>query len=209
MSAESTSIDAEQMSRLTSRLKRIWEAGPYGWNQALTRPIVLIPFFLLVALLPFATQYLTDTFGWTDGLYWLKIATLCAEYAALALALNLVVGYAGLLNLGFIAFFAIGSYTYALVASDQLNQHFPLWWAVLAVIAVSVLFSLLLGVPSLRLRGDYLAIVTLGFGLIIREVVQNLDRPPRGNIYIGYSVIDTGLIPVSYTHLTLPTICSV
>ena len=140
--------------------------------------MVLIPFFVLVALLPFLTQYLTDTFGWTGGLFWLKIATLCAEYAALALALNLVVGYAGLLNLGFIAFFAIGSYTYALVASDQLNQHFPLWWAVLTVIAVSVAFSLLLGVPSLRLRGDYLAIVTLGFGLIIREVVQNLDRPP-------------------------------
>lgn len=168
--------ELEEVSR--SRLKRIWDAGPYGWNQALTRPYVLIPFFVVAATLPFITQYFVDTYSWTGGLYWLKIATLCAQYSALALALTLVVGYAGLLNLGFIAFFAIGSYTYALVASDQLHQHFPIWWALLTVMGVCSFFALLLGVPSLRLRGDYLAIVTLGFGLIIREVVENLDRPP-------------------------------
>jgi len=88
------------------------------------------------------------------------------------------VGYAGLLNLGFIAFFGIGSYAYALVASDQLHQHYPLWAALPVVVAVTLAFALLVGVPALRLRGDYLAIVTLGFGLIMRDLILDLDRPP-------------------------------
>ena len=99
-------------------------------------------------------------------------------YACLAVALNLVVGYAGLLNLGFIAFFGIGSYAYALVASDQIHQHYPLWGALLVVIIITLAFALLVGVPALRLRGDYLAIVTLGFGLIMRDLILDLDRPP-------------------------------
>jgi branched-chain amino acid transport system permease protein len=64
------------------------------------------------------------------------------------------------------------------VASDQLHQHYPLWSALLVVILVTLAFALLVGVPALRLRGDYLAIVTLGFGLIMRDLILDLDRPP-------------------------------
>jgi len=159
-------------------LQRLWRGGPAAWNAALTLPQVLIPFFLLAATAPFITQYFVDNYGWTGGEFWVRILTTCAMYACLALALNLVVGYAGLLNLGFIAFFAIGSYAYALVASDQLNHHFALLPALATVVLVSIGFALLVGVPALRLRGDYLAILTLAFGLIMRELTLDLDRPP-------------------------------
>jgi branched-chain amino acid transport system permease protein len=160
------------------RLKRLWQSGPYGWNQALTRWYVLVPFFTIAATAPLITQYFVDTFGWTGGEYWLRILTTSVQAASLALALNLVVGWAGLLNLGFIAFFGIGTYVYAIVASEQLHIHLPLWSAFAVVVLTSIGFALIVGIPSLRLRGDYLAILTLAFGLIIRELVLDLDRPP-------------------------------
>lgn len=174
MSAQSPVADAETMPRL----KRLWQSGPYGWNHALTTPQFLIPFFLVAAAIPPVLQYAGDNSAWTGAEFWIRILTTCVMYACLAVSLNLVVGYAGLLNLGFIAFFAIGSYAYALVASDQLNHHLPLWSALLTVIAVTLGFALIVGIPSLRLRGDYLAIVTLAFGLIMRELTIDLDRPP-------------------------------
>ena len=159
-------------------LKRFWEAGPTAWNAALTRAYVLIPFFVIAALVPLILQYVEDNSSWIGAQFWTLILANCAMYACLAVALNLVVGYAGLLNLGFIAFFGIGSYAYALVASDQLHQHYPLWAALIVVIIVTLAFALLVGVPALRLRGDYLAIVTLAFGLIMRDLILDLDRPP-------------------------------
>ncbi|TME85416.1 MAG: hypothetical protein E6I43_06240, partial [Chloroflexi bacterium] len=156
MSAQPTPLDT---AATTHPLKRLWESGPGGWNHALTRPVVLIPFFIFAALVPLGLQYIEDNSSWTDAQFWTLILANCAMYACLAVALNLVVGYAGLLNLGFIAFFGIGSYAYALVASDQLHQHYPLWAALLVVMAVTLAFALLVGVPALRLRGDYLAIV--------------------------------------------------
>jgi branched-chain amino acid transport system permease protein len=174
MSAPAEAFD----EALTPRLKRLWQAGPYGWNQALTRWYVLVPFFAVAATAPIITQYFVDTFGWTDGEYWLRILTTCVQWASVALALNLVVGWAGLLNLGFIAFFGIGTYAYAMVASEQLHLHLPLVPALAVVVLTSVGFALIVGIPSLRLRGDYLAILTLAFGLIIRELVLDLDRPP-------------------------------
>src|SRR5256712_1741403 len=93
-------------------LKRLWESGPSGWNHALPRPVVLIPFFIFAALVPLGLQYIEDNSSWTDAQFWTLILANCAMYACLAVALNLVVGYAGLLNLGFIAFFGIGSYAY-------------------------------------------------------------------------------------------------
>ncbi len=159
-------------------LKRLWQAGPYEWNQALTRWYVLIPFFAIAATAPFITQYFVDTFGWTGGEYWLRILTTCVQAASLALALNLVVGWAGLLNLGFIAFFGIGTYVYAMVASEQLHLHLALAPAFAVVVLASIGFAFIVGIPSLRLRGDYLAILTLAFGLIVRELVLDLDRPP-------------------------------
>ncbi|HEY0492768.1 MAG TPA: branched-chain amino acid ABC transporter permease [Candidatus Dormibacteraeota bacterium] len=158
--------------------QRLWQAGPAAWNEAITRPAVMIPFFALAAVTPLALQYLEDNSSWIGAQFWTTILANCAMYACLAISLNLVVGYAGLLNLGFIAFFGIGSYAYALVASDQLHQHYPLWAALLVVVLVTLAFALLVGVPALRLRGDYLAIVTLGFGLIMRDLILDLDRPP-------------------------------
>lgn len=162
----------------TSVARRLWRAGAFGRNRLLTSPQFLVPFFAVAAALPLLTQYLVDNYSWTGGEYWLRIATTCAMYASLALALNLAVGYAGLLNLGFIAFFGIGSYSYALVASDQMHIHLPLWSAVAVVIAVTACMALLVAAPALRLRGDYLAIVTLAFGLIMAELVLDLDRAP-------------------------------
>src|SRR5205085_12683373 len=155
-----------------------WESGPAAWSAAVARPQVLIPFFVLAALVPLVLQCIEDNSSWIGAQYWTLILASCAMYACLAVSLNLVVGYAGLLNVGFIAFFAIGSYAYALVASDQLHYHLPLWSSLITVIAVTLGFALLVGIPSLRLRGDYLAIVTLAFGLIMRELTIDLDRPP-------------------------------
>lgn len=162
----------------TPLARRLWQAGGYGRNRLLTSPQFLAVFFLLAATVPLVTQYFVDNYSWTGGEYWLRIATTCAMYASLALALNLAVGYSGLLNLGFIAFFGIGSYAYALVASDQLHLHLPLWSAVAVVLVVTGFFALVVAAPALRLRGDYLAIVTLAFGLIMSQLVLDLDRPP-------------------------------
>jgi branched-chain amino acid transport system permease protein len=151
---------------------------------------VLGPFFIVAALVPLILQYVEDNSSWIGAQYWTLILGTCAMYACLAVSLNLVVGYAGLLNLGFIAFFGIGSYAYALVASDQIHQHFPLWAALLVVIVVTLAFALLVGVPALRLRGDYLAIVTLAFGLIMINLILDLDRPP---VLAGHQIGPDGL----------------
>jgi len=105
------------------------------------------------------------------------VATLALIYVILGLGLNIVVGYAGLLDLGYVGFYAVGGYTYAL-----LNQHFGLgFWECLPLSAgFAALFGFLLGFPVLRLRGDYLAIVTLGFGEIIRLLANNLTSLTGG-----------------------------
>jgi branched-chain amino acid transport system permease protein len=121
---------------------------------------------------------------------WVRIVDMALLYTMLALGLNIVVGFAGLLDLGYVAFFAVGAYSYGLLASPHLAEAFE-WvangfpdgmpysiWAFMALGAlVAGLFGVLLGAPTLKLRGDYLAIVTLGFGEIIRIFLQNLDRP--------------------------------
>ena len=144
----------------------------------------------LVALPLFAQQF---------GQGWVRIMALALLYVLLALGLNIVVGYAGLLDLGFVAFYAVGAYMYALLASPHLWENFP-WiaalfpgglhtpvWAVIPLAAVLAgMAGVLLGTPVLKLRGDYLAIVTLGFGEIIRVFLNNLEHPvnitngPRG-----------------------------
>ena len=124
------------------------------------------------------------------GNAWVRIADIALLYVLLALGLNIVVGYAGLLDLGYVAFFAVGAYMYALLASPHLldtfpalavmfpnGLHMPLWVIVPVGAAVAGLFGMLLGAPTLKLRGDYLAIVTLGFGEIIRVFMNNLDHP--------------------------------
>ena len=104
------------------------------------------------------------------------LARICL-YATLALGLNIVVGFAGLLDIGYVAFFGIGSYAYAFLASPHFGLHLPFLLALPLVVAATALFGILIGAPTLRLGGDYLAIVTLGFGEITYLLLLNLDRP--------------------------------
>jgi len=106
-----------------------------------------------------------------------RITNYAILYILLALGLNIVVGFAGLLDLGYIAFYAVGAYVYALLASPQFGLHLPFWVILPIGAAVAALFGAMLGAPTLKLRGDYLAIVTLGFGEIIRIFLNNLSRP--------------------------------
>jgi len=125
---------------------------------------------ILLLALPFATEALL-------GRSWVRILAVALLFVMLALGLNIVVGFAGLLDLGYIAFFAVGAYSYALLASPQFGIHWPVLLLLPLGAALAALFGILLGAPTLRLRGDYLAIVTLGFGEIIRVFLNNLNRP--------------------------------
>lgn len=111
------------------------------------------------------------------GQAWVRVANLALLYAMLALGLNIVVGFAGLLDLGYIAFYAVGAYVYALLASPHFGLHLPFWITLPLGFLVAAGFGVLLGAPTLKLRGDYLAIVTLGFGEIIRIFLNNLNAP--------------------------------
>ncbi|TMH67804.1 MAG: ABC transporter ATP-binding protein [Betaproteobacteria bacterium] len=111
------------------------------------------------------------------GTAWVRITNSAILYVFLALGLNIVVGFAGLLDLGYIAFYAVGAYTYALLASPHFNIHLPFWIVLPIGAGIACLFGALLGAPTLKLRGDYLAIVTLGFGEIIRIFLNNLSQP--------------------------------
>jgi branched-chain amino acid transport system permease protein len=102
-----------------------------------------------------------------------NVAADAGHWILLALGLNIVVGYAGLLDLGYAAFFAIGSYAFAIMASGQFNIHISFWILLPVSALIAALFGVLLGAPTLRLRGDYLAIVTLGFGEIVPRVFRN------------------------------------
>jgi branched-chain amino acid transport system permease protein len=105
-----------------------------------------------------------------------RILNVTLLYVMLALGLNVVVGVAGLLDLGYVAFYAVGAYVWSLLASQHFNFHYP-WWVLLPLGAfLAALAGLMLGAPVLKLRGDYLAIVTLGFGEIIRILMNNLDK---------------------------------
>jgi len=151
--------------------------------------------FALAALALIALPLFAQQFG--QG--WVRILALALLYVLLALGLNIVVGYAGLLDLGYVAFYAVGAYMYALLASPHLSENFesfkalfpnglhtPIWLIVPLAAGLAALAGVLLGTPVLKLRGDYLAIVTLGFGEIIRVFLNNLEHPvnitngPRG-----------------------------
>jgi branched-chain amino acid transport system permease protein len=124
------------------------------------------------------------------GNAWVRIIDIALLYVLLALGLNIVVGYAGLLDLGYVAFYAVGAYMFGLLASPQLTDnfstiralfpnglHMPIWVVIPLGAGLAGLAGVLLGAPTLKLRGDYLAIVTLGFGEIIRVFINNLDAP--------------------------------
>ena len=111
------------------------------------------------------------------GKSWLRILDFALLYIMLALGLNIVVGYAGLLDLGYVAFYAVGAYCWALLASPHFELHLPFWVILPIGALLAAFFGVMLGTPTLRLRGDYLAIVTLGFGEIIRIFMNNLNAP--------------------------------
>ncbi len=129
-------------------------------------------------------------------------------FMLLALGLNVVVGFAGLLDLGYAAFFAIGSYAYAMLASPHFGLHVPFWVMLFLGAAIAGTFGILLGAPTLRLRGDYLAIVTLGFGEIVPQTFLNLT--PYTNGPNGIGSLDRPVIfgfrfgfdPMPYFYLT-------
>jgi branched-chain amino acid transport system permease protein len=137
---------------------------------------------IALAVLPFVVGQ--------HGNAWVRILDFALLYVMLALGLNIVVGYAGLLDLGYVAFYAVGAYMYALLASPHLAENFEfiremfpdglhnsIWLVVPLGAALAALFGVMLGAPTLRLRGDYLAIVTLGFGEIVRIFLNNLNSP--------------------------------
>jgi branched-chain amino acid transport system permease protein len=131
---------------------------------------VFVALGILLALLPFLMDM-------GLGRSWVRILDFALLYVMLALGLNIVVGYAGLLDLGYIAFYAVGAYLYALLASPHFGLHLPFWTIIPLGALVAGAFGAILGAPTLRLRGDYLAIVTLGFGEIVRIFLNNLDAP--------------------------------
>ena len=158
--------------------------------------------------------------GAVGGNYWVRVLDFAMLYVMLALGLNVVVGFAGLLDLGYIAFYAIGAYTTALLSSPHLTTQFawiahlfpgglhtPFWIIVPIAMALAAMFGVLLGAPTLRLRGDYLAIVTLGFGEIVRIFMNNLDRPvnitngPQG--ITGIDPVQVGGFSLAQTHTFL------
>lgn len=124
---------------------------------------------IALCVLPFALA--------SVGTAWVRIMNLAILFALLSLGLNIVVGFAGLLDLGYIAFYAVGAYCYALLASPHFGLHLPFWVILPIGAAVACVFGVLLGAPTLKLRGDYLAIVTLGFGEIVRIFMNNLSQP--------------------------------
>jgi len=130
-----------------------------------------------VALVALALAAVPLVLAATVGQAWVRVVNLALLYVMLALGLNIVVGFAGLLDLGYIAFYAVGAYLYALLASPHFGLHLPFWITLPLGFLVAAFFGVLLGAPTLKLRGDYLAIVTLGFGEIIRIFLNNLNAP--------------------------------
>ena len=172
-----------------------------------------------LVLLPFVASEI--------GNAWVRALAFAALYVMLALGLNIVVGFAGLLDLGYIAFYAVGAYMYALLASPHLTNNFPalaaafpdgfhssIWLVIPLGASLAAFFGVVLGAPVLKLRGDYLAIVTLGFGEIIRIFLLNLNQPvnltngPQGITLIDpVSILGVSLArPANFFGISLPSV---
>jgi len=142
-----------------ARLKR-HPAAPWAGAAIVALALLALPFALAAV-----------------GTAWVRITNLAILFVFLSLGLNIVVAFAGLLDLGYVAFYAVGAYVYALLASPHFGIHWPFWAILPLGAAVAALFGVLIGAPTLKLRGDYLAIVTLGFGEIVRIFLNNLSQP--------------------------------
>jgi branched-chain amino acid transport system permease protein len=174
-------------------VRKVWETDP----RVDPNPLVYTILTLGAILYPLWAQISTGG----QGDFLISVLADAGVYILLAIGLNVVVGFAGLLDLGYAAFFAIGAYTYAFLASDHLvvtplheAVHLPFWIVLFIGLFVAAAFGLILGAPTLRLRGDYLAIVTLGFGEIVPRVFKNLSVWTSG--VNGISALDKPVLPV-------------
>jgi branched-chain amino acid transport system permease protein len=134
----------------------------------------------------------------TSFAFVIRLAGIAGLYMLLALGLNLVIGFTGLLDLGFMAFYAIGAYTAAILAI----HHVPFILCVLAAVTASTVIRVVVGFPALRLRGDYLAIVTLGFGEVVRLTLSNWDsltNGPKGLPRVGESIPPASILGMTLT----------
>jgi branched-chain amino acid transport system permease protein len=188
-------------------VQRIEPSSTFVTERSITKTLTV---GLITAVFVIAAPMIIGAAG---GNYWVRVLDFAMLYVMLALGLNVVVGFAGLLDLGYIAFYAVGAYTAALLSSPHLSSQFE-WIAQLApaglhvpffiivpiAMAIAAFFGVILGAPTLRLRGDYLAIVTLGFGEIVRIFLNNLDRPV--NITNGPQGV-TGIAPVHVADFSL------
>jgi branched-chain amino acid transport system permease protein len=180
---------------------------------ALPKP-AKIGLMVLAALFAYALPLLEPPFITTPGTDFGGVLFTVAVYMLVALGLNIVVGYAGLLDLGYVAFYAVGAYTVAVLTSEHGN--WPYLLAIPMAVGVAMLSGLALGAPTLRVRGDYLAIVTLGFGEIVRLTLINtnwlgaaagiprINRPPSIELFkIPHLNWDTGVPLVDFGQTTI------
>ena len=173
-------------------IRRVWQTDP----RRDPNPLVYTLLVVLAVAYPIWAQVSTGG----QGDFLISVLADAGVYILLAVGLNVVVGFAGLLDLGYAAFFAIGAYSYAFFASNQLLTtplgvaiHLPFWIVLFIAMFVAAGFGLVLGAPTLRLRGDYLAIVTLGFGEIVPRVFKNLSDWTSG--VNGISALDKPSLP--------------
>ena len=180
------------MNQITSSAQR-------GQSKNTLTPMGFLPWLILavVFLFPFLDK----------NPYHIDVLVTAGIFILLALGLNVIVGYAGILNLGYAAFFAFGAYTYAIV---NLHFHIPFWSGVFVSALATAAFGMLLAFPALRLSGDYLAIVTLGAGEITRIVLNNLEMTGGPNGLLGidhprlpFSNFDFGVKSQPYYFLVL------
>ncbi|EWT02893.1 branched-chain amino acid ABC transporter permease [Intrasporangium oryzae NRRL B-24470] len=162
------------------------------WVRALPKPAKIVLWVLFLVFL-FALPLLNIPFITTPDSDFGGVLFTVSTYVLVALGLNIVVGYAGLLDLGYVGFYAIGAYTVGVLSS--LHGSWPWLWTVPVAIGAALISGILLGAPTLRVRGDYLAIVTLGFGEIVRltlvnsqwlngaQGISNIPRPPGAELF--------------------------
>jgi len=149
---------AERRGGLLGRAEALYERVP--------KPAVFVFFVVAAALVPLLTAQ-TD-----NDIYFLRVGTVALVFSLLALGLNVAVGFAGLLDLGYIAYYGVGAYGYAMLSSDKFGIHWQAWLVIPLVVLISAMLGFLLALPSRRLVGDYLAIVTLFFGQIFFVLVN-------------------------------------
>jgi len=201
-------LDIEESSRFVSfaafvgfasaALQRL---GGFAWLQSVMERhhrVTIAAAALTALAFPFTQQ---------GSSYWLRVFASIGVFAAAAIGLNVVVGLAGLLDLGYVAFFGVGVYVGALMGSAGRTTYQGEWPFILVIIigaAVAAVFGVVIGAPTLRLRGDYLAIVTLGFGEIFRIAANNLDWLTRGpNGIAGVPDLALGNFSFGDTHEVL------